>query len=232
MRSSKVIRAEVKRGRAAETRRHFRPGGCRSASQELCVADRRPFRRVPAVRAEGEADRRMPFVLPPKKRAVYRLRPIRVVGCLVGGNGELVRNGPRGGKRVALTFDDGPSDYTPEVLHILKRKEVKATFFMLGQQVTRYPSYARRVLALGHEIGNHSYDHAPASGQLRHPSHQPEHHPATHFRPCLFRTALRRGQQLARGLGPGGPDEGCRLGCRHNRLEAARCRVHQVERPR
>jgi peptidoglycan/xylan/chitin deacetylase (PgdA/CDA1 family) len=109
-----------------------------------------------------------------------------VVGC-TGGNGQFVTHGPRGGKRVALTFDDGPSDYTPQVLHVLKRLKVRATFFELGQQVVRYPSYARRVLALGHEIGNHSYNHdlLPSGSNIRHASRAIIQ--ATHFRPCLFR---------------------------------------------
>jgi len=63
-------------------------------------------------------------------------------------------------KLVALTFDDGPSPvWTPQILDALKRAHVKATFFMLGEHVERYPEIARRVAAEGHEIGNHSYDH-------------------------------------------------------------------------
>ncbi|MDD2679630.1 MAG: polysaccharide deacetylase family protein [Candidatus Omnitrophica bacterium] len=63
-------------------------------------------------------------------------------------------------KLVALTFDDGPSpEWTPKVLDELKEAQVKATFFMLGDHVRRYPEIARRVLAEGHEIENHTYDH-------------------------------------------------------------------------
>lgn len=123
---------------------------------------------------------------PPKHRAVYDLRPIVAVGC-TGGNGQFVTHGPRGRKRVALTFDDGPSLYTPDVLKVLGRKKVKATFFMLGQQVAGYPSYARRVLALGHEVANHSYDHdqLPSSSNIRHATRTIQG--VTGFRPCLFR---------------------------------------------
>ncbi|MCC6755140.1 MAG: polysaccharide deacetylase family protein [Solirubrobacterales bacterium] len=123
---------------------------------------------------------------PPLHRAVYRLRPLRVVGCS-GGNGEFVTHGPRSRRRVALTFDDGPSDYTPDVLRILKRKHARATFFMLGQQVASYPSFARRVLALGHEIGNHSYDHdlLPGGSNIRRATRRIRQ--VTGFRPCLFR---------------------------------------------
>lgn len=63
-------------------------------------------------------------------------------------------------KVVALTFDDGPSArWTPPILDALKQSGIKATFFMLGEHVARYPEVAKRVAAEGHEIGNHTYDH-------------------------------------------------------------------------
>lgn len=63
-------------------------------------------------------------------------------------------------KLVALTFDDGPSDiWTPKILGELKKAGVKATFFMLGEHVEKYPEVARRVALEGHEIGNHTYNH-------------------------------------------------------------------------
>ena len=63
-------------------------------------------------------------------------------------------------KVVALTFDDGPSPrWTPLILGELKKAGVKATFFMAGTHVEKYPDIARRVAAEGHEIGNHTYDH-------------------------------------------------------------------------
>jgi len=67
---------------------------------------------------------------------------------------------PSSEKVVALTFDDGPSPvWTPRILDVLKEARVKATFFMLGMHVQRYPDVARRVAEEGHEIGNHTYDH-------------------------------------------------------------------------
>ncbi|MCX5709483.1 MAG: polysaccharide deacetylase family protein [Candidatus Omnitrophica bacterium] len=63
-------------------------------------------------------------------------------------------------KVVALTFDDGPSPvWTPQILDELKKGQVKATFFMLGEHVIKYPEVAKRVAAEGHEIENHTYDH-------------------------------------------------------------------------
>lgn len=65
-----------------------------------------------------------------------------------------------GEKYVAITFDDGPSvQVTPRVLKILKQHDAKATFFMLGSQVEKYPSIAARVANSGHEIGNHTDHH-------------------------------------------------------------------------
>jgi 2,3-diketo-5-methylthio-1-phosphopentane phosphatase len=60
---------------------------------------------------------------------------------------------------VALTFDDGPSEDTERILEVLRAYDLKATFFMLGRQVELFPETARRVVADGHEIGNHSYSH-------------------------------------------------------------------------
>lgn len=63
-------------------------------------------------------------------------------------------------KLVALTFDDGPHPtLTPRLLDILARTGAKATFFTLGQNVTRYPDIVRRAEAEGNEIANHSYSH-------------------------------------------------------------------------
>jgi peptidoglycan/xylan/chitin deacetylase (PgdA/CDA1 family) len=60
---------------------------------------------------------------------------------------------------IALTFDDGPSEATPELLEILARHRAPATFFQIGANVRRLPEIAREVLAAGHEIGNHSDTH-------------------------------------------------------------------------
>lgn len=118
--------------------------------------------------------------------AGYRVRPVSVVGC-TGGNGQVVRRGPEGRRRVALTFDDGPSSYTPQILKILRERKAKATFFMLGQQVAANPSAARRVLAAGHELANHSYSHPmlPSFSELSSANRVIRR--ATGFKPCLFR---------------------------------------------
>jgi peptidoglycan/xylan/chitin deacetylase (PgdA/CDA1 family) len=62
-------------------------------------------------------------------------------------------------KVIALTFDDGPWEQTPEVLGILKKMDVKATFFWIGKNVQTYPEIAKQVVTAGHAIGNHTWDH-------------------------------------------------------------------------
>jgi peptidoglycan/xylan/chitin deacetylase (PgdA/CDA1 family) len=68
--------------------------------------------------------------------------------------------GDRGRPALALTFDDGPSESTPALLEILAEHDVRATFFMCGENVRRLPRVAREVRARGHEIGNHTDTHA------------------------------------------------------------------------
>lgn len=73
----------------------------------------------------------------------------------------MVYMGNPNSKKVALTFDDGPEDvYTPQILDILKEKDVKATFFVLGQNVKAYPELLQQIHQEGHSIGNHTWDHA------------------------------------------------------------------------
>ncbi len=64
-----------------------------------------------------------------------------------------------GGRRIALTFDDGPSNETPRFLDLLARFEIPATFFVCGKNVARRPATARAIVEAGHEIGNHTYSH-------------------------------------------------------------------------
>ncbi len=65
-----------------------------------------------------------------------------------------------GGKRIALTYDDGPNDpHTMRLLEVLARHDVKATFFMIGRFVRERPEIARAVAQAGHVIGNHTFTH-------------------------------------------------------------------------
>lgn len=63
-------------------------------------------------------------------------------------------------KVVALTFDDGPyPPYTDKILDALQQYQVRATFFVIGQNVDKYPALVRREVTQGHEVGNHTYHH-------------------------------------------------------------------------
>lgn len=67
---------------------------------------------------------------------------------------------------IALTFDDGPDPrWTPDILDILKRENVPATFFIIGKNGQSYPDLLRRIVNEGHEIGNHTYTH-PNLGEV------------------------------------------------------------------
>ncbi len=61
---------------------------------------------------------------------------------------------------VALTYDDGPNPpYTERLLNVLAKHNVKATFFMIGNRIETHPETVNRVIAEGHQIGNHTYNH-------------------------------------------------------------------------
>ena len=74
--------------------------------------------------------------------------------------GPVTWRGPRNGRAIALTFDDGPSESTPRLLDLLDEHQAQATFFVCGQNVKRLPGVAREIVARGHEIANHTHSHA------------------------------------------------------------------------
>lgn len=137
-------------------------GGCRAKRRDACEAS-----------------------LPSSGARLFRLRPVRPVGC--SGGAGLDTSGPRERNVVALTFDDGPSEYTPDFLRVLREEHVPATFFEIGQEMSRYPATMRRILREGDEIGNHTMHHTefPGYGAIAPATTLAES--ITHFRPCLFR---------------------------------------------
>jgi peptidoglycan-N-acetylglucosamine deacetylase len=84
-------------------------------------------------------------------------------GCAVPSSqllGRSLARGPTGKKRVALTFDDGPTPpATDQILGVLTAYQVPATFFVNGKLVDRFPECLRRIQQARHDIGNHTYTH-------------------------------------------------------------------------
>lgn len=92
-----------------------------------------------------------------------------------------------------LTFDDGPHpSVTPRVLDLLRERNVRATFFVIGAFAERHPEIVRRMLAEGHQVGNHSHTHPytffalPASGVVREVTRAGRAIEAAGHRPCRF----------------------------------------------
>ena len=89
--------------------------------------------------------------------------PLADSGPILVSNGHdgLVSRAPPPGKRIALTFDDGPNpEWTPKILAILERAHVPATFFEIGANAVRAPGLTRRIVRDGLELGNHTFTHA------------------------------------------------------------------------
>jgi peptidoglycan/xylan/chitin deacetylase (PgdA/CDA1 family) len=124
--------------------------------------------------------------LPAQGVQTFRLRPVRAVGC-TGGSAGLVTNGPRDRPVVALTFDDGPSEYTDDFLAVLREKGVHGTFFEIGQEMPGREDVMRQILAEGNELGDHTMNHVefPGYSQIAGAASRIEAY--THFKPCLFR---------------------------------------------
>jgi peptidoglycan/xylan/chitin deacetylase (PgdA/CDA1 family) len=101
-------------------------------------------------------------------------------------------------KCIALTFDDGPDPVdTPRFLDLLKEKNVKATFFVVGERAERYPEIVRRAWDEGHLVGNHTWSHRSlfcflTPGQLRREIERSAEsiRRITGFRPRLFRSPV------------------------------------------
>ncbi len=107
---------------------------------------------------------------------------------------DIIRHGPHHFKYVALTFDDGPDPvYTPEILDILKEKDVRATFFLIGKNVSSHPEIAQRMVEEGHLIGSHTHSHKsliPLSAKSTYKeikNAEAAIEEATGIRPTLFR---------------------------------------------
>jgi peptidoglycan/xylan/chitin deacetylase (PgdA/CDA1 family) len=109
------------------------------------------------------------------------------IGC-TSSPGRTVSGGSGSGRKVALTFDDGPKRVqTTAILETLERLHAVATFFEEGRHVSGHKALMREILAAGNEIGNHSYDHPKYPDRRELSSTNRLIHAATGFEPCLFR---------------------------------------------
>jgi peptidoglycan-N-acetylglucosamine deacetylase len=138
-----------------------------------------------------------------------RLAMVIALSLLAGLTGLSASSAPA--KTVALTFDGGPSGYTPKIERILQRKGgIKATFFWVGSRISGYEKVVRRVNRHGHEIANHSWFHVNltklSAGAVRHQLARTNRRLTrlTGERPTLFRPPYgavnRRVRRVARSL--------------------------------
>jgi peptidoglycan-N-acetylglucosamine deacetylase len=128
-------------------------------------------------------------LVPDRGRAPARIDNFARTGCIAAGLSRRF-NGPAAGRMVALTFDDGPSPYTPAVLSVLNSYHVHATFFEIGRQVGPLAAVSRSVLRAGDVIGDHTWSHpvldaANTAAQVN-PT-QRAIRSATGFTPCILR---------------------------------------------
>jgi peptidoglycan-N-acetylglucosamine deacetylase len=127
--------------------------------------------------------------VPNRGRAASRIDRFTLDGCTAAGTRARF-NGPAAGNMVALTFDDGPSIYTPQVLAVLNRYHAHATFFEIGRQVGALAATSRSIIRAGDVVGDHTWSHpvltvANVAAQID-PT-QRAIRAATGFTPCLLR---------------------------------------------
>ena len=85
---------------------------------------------------------------------------VHLPGWLTALYPEAVWKIPTGNKVVYLTFDDGPvPEVTPQVLDILDKHNIKATFFCVGDNIKKYPNLFEQIKEAGHSVGNHTFNH-------------------------------------------------------------------------
>ncbi|WNS41636.1 polysaccharide deacetylase family protein [Paenibacillus sp. MMS20-IR301] len=115
---------------------------------------------APAVQAAGAEPVQLLHSVSPEAGSASggQASPVQQVSAAAAKSSPAAVPSP-GQKTVYLTFDDGPSAVTPEVLKILKQQDVKATFFVLGDQAASRPELINAIWEQGHAIGNHTYNH-------------------------------------------------------------------------
>ena len=200
------IRARVKRANSRSVTARFRPSGAKlnpghyrwrylsQWSGSVCAAPPPPGSSppplFPPILKAGDESKTAASscqdVAPDQRKAKFHLRRVQPVGCTHRGPSPVF-NGSRHRKRIALTFDDGPSSYTSQVISILRHKHAEGTFFEIGEQVPADPADSRRVIKAGFELANHSLHHETDPGSASMAETNRRIKKATGFEPCLFR---------------------------------------------
>lgn len=213
--ASRAIAAAVRRPSAYSLAVSFTPGqlglGYRSVRWQVRSA-LTPAACARTTAAQGGCA----ALLYPPRPALARLHTPRLVGCAPGGGSAPVFHGPTRGREIALTFDDGPWPEPPSIdfVRLLHRYRVPATFFEIGDQISRYDPHGtveRLMLKDGDMIGDHTWTHpdmvplsvAQQRFQLQATANAIRR--ATGFRPCMWRPPYGdispRLDLLARSLG-------------------------------
>jgi len=125
--------------------------GCRAA---------RPFQASESAAAPVKTSPNTGYRTPSTSGPVPRNPDLRLNSNFPRNSGITFTRVPVEGNYVAITFDDGPHPQnTPRLLDMLRARNVKATFYVIGRSVDLHPGVVRRTVAEGHEIGNHSHTH-------------------------------------------------------------------------
>lgn len=95
-----------------------------------------------------------------RQLALWFVLVLMSTACMAAMDGKPIRFVHTKDKIALLSFDDGPSvPFTEQILDILQKHQVKATFFMVGINIKEHPAIVKKIIAQGHEIGNHSWSH-------------------------------------------------------------------------
>ena len=123
---------------------------------------------------------------PSRESFTFQVHELIKVGCTPPRD-DVFTNGPRGRKRIALTFDDGPSTYTESIIRILDEHGAAGTFFQVGDQVPGREALVRKTLAHGNELANHSLHHEQYASRSSMHATSEAIEAASGFTPCLYR---------------------------------------------
>jgi peptidoglycan/xylan/chitin deacetylase (PgdA/CDA1 family) len=127
-----------------------------TATFGACSSNKKAGKQEGPVKTVSNSDYRTPTLGGP----VPRNPDMRVSAAFSAAAGVTQSRGPSDQPIVAMTFDDGPHPQnTPRLLDMLRARNIKATFYVIGRSVDNYPQIVRRIVAEGHEIGNHTYTH-------------------------------------------------------------------------